>query len=53
MGSFPFGNSEDQQGQPDKTEREQLGHAKRLVEKENTQKQGHRGADILEKAQHI
>ena len=53
MGSFPFGNREDQQGKPDKTEREQLGHAKRLVEKENTQKQGHRGADILEKAQHI
>ena len=34
----PFGDGEDQQGQPDKTEGEQLGHAKRFVEKENSQK---------------
>ncbi len=34
----PFGYSEDQQGQPDKTEREQLGRAKRFIEKENSQK---------------
>ena len=50
---FPFGNGKYQQGQPDKTEREQLGHAKRFIEKENSQKQGHGGADILEEAQHI
>ena len=34
---FPFGNCEDQESQPDKTECEQLGHAKGLVEKENSQ----------------
>ena len=34
---FPFGNREDQQGQPDKTEREKLCCAKGFVEKENSQ----------------
>ena len=53
MGSFPFGNREDQQGKPDKTEREKLCCAEGLVKKENPQKQGHRRADVLEETQHI
>ena len=53
MTGFPFGNREDQQGQPDETEREKLCCAKGLVKKENPQKQGHRRADVLEEAQHI
>ena len=34
---FPFGNGENQKGQPDKTEREKLCCAKGLIEKENSQ----------------
>ena len=53
MSCFPFGNREDQQGKPDKTEREKLCCAEGLVKKENPQKQGHRRADVLEETQHI
>ena len=49
----PFGNSEDQQGQPDESEGEQLGHAEGFVKEEDAQEQGHGRADVLEKTQHI
>ena len=49
----PFGNGEDQQGQPDESEGEQLGHAEGFVKEEDAQEQGHGRADVLEKTQHI
>ena len=49
----PFGDGEDQEGQPDKTEGEKLCHAEGFVKEEDAQEQGHGWADVLEEAQHI